>query len=167
MFVQAIILRCVAWLSGMSVHEMSRQNVGITAAVRARHVLQTMVDGVCASVPTHIGYSEGEDPNIVSECLRSYALDTLDSIGSTATPFIAHRLVANDAARNRALNLHEIGGYLMLYPLLVARSATFIPEQQHTWIGARILDIAKHSGLDETMIINRMTERPEFPLFET
>lgn len=170
LYVQAIILRCVAWLSGTSVLELDDGNTdrGFTIlAHRAKDVMQTMVDGICISVPSHTGYGQAHGPSPADQCLRSHAVDSLSTSDSVESLSDYHyKATPKSCTGGRdAYCYHEIGGYLLLWPLLVAGSAVFIPEDQKKWITSRVLEIGEHSGLNQA-IMARMNERPGQPLFE-
>lgn len=169
LYVQAIILRCVAWLSEMPVAELTHRNTDPAlrvTATRTRDTLQEMVDGVCASVPSH-GFGQIDNSDPLSLCLRSYALDSLSTFGSVVGPsdYSQSDTSTVPSGSHESDGLHEIGGYLLLWPLLVARSTFFIPEGQKKWILSKVFEIAQHAGLNEA-IMTRINRKPRHPLFE-
>jgi hypothetical protein len=61
--------------------------------------------------------------------------------------------------------IESIGGYFLIWPLFVARSAPTTPEWQKHWIAARFLEIARKFGLDEGIIMSKLNEPPAHGLF--
>ena len=166
LYVQSIILRSIAWLSGSTVSALADTITPPTlrdTASHARHLLQDMADGICASVPCHMGPSlfRQDGSNLAAACLRSYTINTLDKSLGSPTPNTS----APTPAISSIKEMHEIGGYLLFWPLIVAHSVILIPTAQKAWIRDRVQDIGKHTGLNQ-VIVAKIAEAPGHPLFD-
>ena len=157
---QAVILRCVAWLNNTSVWRLDDQT-GTTdtawaaTAMKARSILQTMVDGICASLPTHVGYRQ-RDGKYKKIRPRPHGLESIATV---------EVVPAVESPNEEGEPVYELGGYFLLWSLLVASSAFFIPQYQSSWITAKVLEIVRHCGLDEEMLMTWIAARPEHLLF--
>jgi hypothetical protein len=143
-FVQAIILRCIAWLAGGN---MSNPCVvpQMAVAFQARNVVQEMVDEICASVPFHEGHS-----------LTASEKKTL-SFEDKPYP-----IVPNDQEDQTT---ESLGGFFLLWPLFLARSTRIISKGQKRWMTVRILNVARQLGLEKALVLTKLNEPPAQTLF--
>jgi hypothetical protein len=148
-FVEAITLRCSAWLSDSSVLSLSQQDADSGSLLgleysRARTVVLDMLDGICASVPFHLGAL----PDDLSLNLqRPWTQDC----------------PAPSASRNRL----PLRGYFLVLPLFVARSVIIAPEIQRGWVEGRMKLISNRFGIKLAGILASWDERPGWPVFDS
>ncbi|RMZ92736.1 hypothetical protein DV736_g35, partial [Chaetothyriales sp. CBS 134916] len=113
-FLQAIIMRCGAWLSGMRVQDISPSQLEANLAVlgfpdlKPREALQELVDSLCRSIFYNLGATPrpGQDSN-PDEMVSNSLHDLRPALGA---PFLTVR------------------------PLMIANSALIIPTSQQRWI---------------------------------
>ena len=168
LYLQAIILRCIAWLSGTPVLGLNDDNTDpawTATATRARKILQCMVDGICASVPSR-GYDQTEEPGSpVIRCLQSYVLDSMRSTFETITNSSDSPTATAAVGGESEEHFQGIRGFLLIWPLIVARSALFMPESQKEWIMSKITQISQRSGVGQA-IMSRIDGKNIHPLFD-
>jgi hypothetical protein len=143
-FVQAIILRSVAWLAGGDIQNL-RVISQMAAVFHAKQIVQEMVDEICASVPFHLGHlTASSKENTLTFRDKSYT-------------------IAKNSQEDRTTE--NLGVYFVLWPLYLARSTRIIPNDQKKWIDVRILNVASHIGLDEELVLTKLNETPAQLLF--
>lgn len=130
LFLQAIVLRCIAWLCESTVACSNLEDhlpdpALLPALTNARTVLRKMVDEICASVPYHIGFdTNAEHPTHL-----------------LSTSYLSPPEFANNHAPK------ALGGFFLVWPLLVARSVTIIPQEQKIWLKGRMMHVANNFGI--------------------
>lgn len=129
--VQAIILRSAAWLAGGNIQD-PRVISQIAVALQARQVVQTMVDEICASVPFHLGL----------------------------TTKVGNKSNMNMINNQEDQTTQHFGDYFLLWPLYLARSARIISNEQRRWMTARVLNIARHLGVEEDLVLAKLNAPP-------
>jgi hypothetical protein len=143
-FAQAVILRSVAWLAGSDTQN-PRVISQIAAALQARQIVQQMVDEICASVPFHLGHpmtTSKETPSTFGDNPYTNAANSLEDPTT-----------------------ENLGGYFILWPLYLARSTRIIPSGQERWITFRILSVARQHGIDDELVVTKLSEPPAPVLF--
>ena len=150
-FVQAIVLRCFVWLAMV---RRTQETPQISVALKARETVKQMVDEICASVPFHMAHPASIDANYGPQHPENSSFDPSKPIDPAAF-----------RVREEARATKSMGGYFLLWPLFVARSARITPAEQKCWITGRLLDIARKVGLDEGMITKKLNEPSAQGLF--
>ena len=131
-FTQEIILNCLDWLMSNSQCEIEVERC------EAVQVIQRMVDGICASVPFHLGVHGSEEEHMGLTILED-RLTKQNLFGRS---------------RNGSRNVEALGGYLLIWPLFVARNAASIPEIQRRWINGRLSWIGREHGLNQATVLS-------------
>lgn len=96
----------------------------------ARIILYALVTEICASVPFHLDISAANSVILPQEM----------STGATPT-YLAG----------------ELGGYLLLQPLMVAYSISGIATTQKRWILNKALEISKLIGIKEEVLETKLS----------
>ena len=136
MFVNAIIIRCVRYLASPATDLCEDPNYII-----AKERLQTMVDGVCSSVPFYFGYklpqSQKNEPSF---------LGTPEGL--------------------KCWEPKALAVYFLLWPLFVARSAVTVPAKQRAWLRGRMMAILMRFGtVHAKMLVDIGDNDEKRPLF--
>ena len=133
-----IILNCIERLvPPQSREEYSVYNDTIEA-------LKNMVDGICASVPFHLGL-EGPLPSAAeSVCPTSTEEFFRDD---TSLP----RFTPDQGTHLRMSK--RVGGVYLIWSLFVAQSVICIPKVQRTWIMERFKSISTHYGINQADVL--------------
>ncbi|KAI4128535.1 MAG: hypothetical protein LQ347_004150 [Umbilicaria vellea] len=124
-FMLAIVLNCTKWLgSPLSWTQSSAYRYATTN-------LRQMVDEICASVPFALGH-------IIPNMNGAEDISMLNRKASQVTP---------DQTSN------VLGGYSLVWPLLVASNVPCAPEGQRRWLRGRNAHIANGYNFDQTDIM--------------
>ncbi|KAI9735890.1 MAG: hypothetical protein M1834_001356 [Cirrosporium novae-zelandiae] len=123
-FLQGIIIRCGCWLSS-SYRETAEY-------VQATTILQEMVNGICWSVPYHLGYPEAVE----------------------AIKLIPKSQHSNAASFGMSGHIKTIGGYLIMYPLFVGSSVITVSKEQRLWMKDRLLTIGQEAGINQATMLS-------------
>jgi hypothetical protein len=91
-----------------------------------------MVDEICASVPFHLGL----------------------------TTKVGNKSYMNMVNSQEDQTTQHFGGYFLLWPLYLARSARIISNEQRRWMTARVLNIARHLGVEEDLVLAKLNAPP-------
>ena len=129
------------------------------------HHIRELVDEICASIPYHLRYQTEAEHKSGPWRSKQKSLNSSDPVG-VLMPSHFQRQPARFAEREENDSAESVGGYFLLWPLFVARSALVIPESQQRWIAGRIIHIAERIGLNASVIMAKLTDRPRQPLFD-
>ncbi|RMZ85029.1 hypothetical protein DV738_g140, partial [Chaetothyriales sp. CBS 135597] len=147
-FIQAMILRCAAWLSGMRVQDMSPIQIESNLALlgfpglKPIEALQELIDSMCRS----IFYNLGATPRPGQE--------NSDTMINTSSNNSLHDL-------RPALG----GPFLTVRPLMIANSAIVIPAAQQLWIKSVLRIVGNELDVSTASIIAATPLGYEHPLF--
>ena len=139
--IQTISMRCAKWIAQYGNAEHLAPEVPMPEDViaddkssthlKAGNAIRTLVDGICASVPFHLGQLAWKGQNESG--------DIATAASSESPP------VMRGPKRPAA-------GFMLLQPLVVAYSAPGVPADQRRWILRKTMELAKHIGMDEGMV---------------
>ncbi len=150
---QSISIGCVSWIAkhrgakhpapGIPMLEDVITNHDLSTQLKARNAIKTLVDGICATVPFHLG-ELGQNQSVGRD--RSNEPLEQDSLGEKS------RSASNESSSLMRGPRPPAGGFMLLQPLVVAYSAPGVPADQRRWILGKTLAIAKYIGMDEEMV---------------
>ncbi|CAD6585860.1 MAG: hypothetical protein ASARMPREDX12_002143 [Alectoria sarmentosa] len=136
--IQSIHVRCANWIARYGSAEHPALEVSMTEDIatakdssthlKAQNVIRTLVDGICASVP--------------------FYLDKLALKGQSES-------IGHDRSGG-PLSKPPLAGFVLLQSLVVAYTTPGIPADQKRWILGKALEIAKHAGMDERMVVKTL-----------
>ena len=151
--IQSISIRCTSWIAehrsakhpahDLAMPEDVATHRDLSTQLKARKAIQTLVDGICASVPFHLG-ELGQNQSVGRE--RSKKPLQQNPPGEIAQSASGEGSSSMRGPRSPA------GGFMLLQPLVVAYSAPGVPADQRRWILGKSLEIANHIGMDEKMV---------------
>ena len=111
--------------------------------LEAQNAIQTLVDGICATVPFHLG-EMGQNQSVGRD--RSNEPLEQDSLVEKT------RSASNESSSLMRGPRPPAGGFMLVQPLVVAYLAPGVPADQRRWILGKALEIAKYIGMDEEMV---------------
>jgi hypothetical protein len=134
LFLNAITVRCVEWLSASTttINPAEEDPEHITATL----TIQNMADDICSSVPFFLGYDASALP-------PSLLFEHLSDLPSDKSPSCTFRPAQPSA----------IHAYFLLWPLFVCRSAVSIPTSQRSFLRSRMLAIAERFGIQQARML--------------
>jgi hypothetical protein len=143
--VQAIIIRCGAWLANCSVADLRFEDMDssfmlASECLHARNVILELLNDICASVPFHVG--------------------------PRCDPFSSPNSSPPESPDSNPGSNIPMGGYFLVWPLFVARSVIIAPAHQRTWIQRTMREVAKRYTINLAAIIASMNESVAWPVFE-
>ena len=132
LFLNAFVIRCIANLAQAEQLPENSQTLQNEATRR----MQEMVDGICSSIPFHIGY------------------------------FPPEPLKASNVPRMKPVDPIVLAAYFLLWPIFVARSAMTVPMKQREWLRARMVEMSKRFGNHHAMALAQIGDTdPARPLY--
>jgi hypothetical protein len=100
-------------------------------------IIQNMVDGLCASIPYHLGHPMPHFEE--AERFHPFGVEQM-SLDDSDRP----RYRAEPADTERSVK--TLGAYYLLLPLLFCYSTPTLPETQRAWLRGRLVHIGSHHG---------------------
>jgi hypothetical protein len=128
-FTHAILLECIESFPASEQHRWS-----MTRSHSLR-IIQDMVDGICMSVPSHLGHQEPQGlSNVSNQSLPSVPCgDGFDQ------------------------STKALGGYLLMWPLFLAASMPCVPDQQRNWIREQLVYIGNGLGIKQAAVLSSVS----------
>lgn len=196
MFINAIVLQCLAWLmpdTGDLPEDMLRSSMH-TDCIAARAVLQEMANGTCAAVPFQLSMIEESRLDTASpksstgssipseqELRHQFERASFTSTSHKCTHYPNGDFHGEFADTTENLGhtsdglARSLGAYYLIWPLFVAQAAITISPYQRRWIRGRLTYISRNFGLQQAKLLATSNEcqaqsgRPLFtrPVAET
>jgi hypothetical protein len=174
-FVQSIILGCAVWimngeLVGCHLTDSNSYATSVLACIKARGVMNRLVEEICASVPYHLGLTSKDGQNYTYPPPASAGRKSKSQSQFTEPPNHdqGHVNISTDHFRWREpmTHLQIPGGYLLFWPLFVARSVHITPASRKEWIDGHLMQFAARIGLDHEIMVSKLQAGFGWPLLE-
>lgn len=129
LFAHGILLECIeTWRTS----ENDKWLLNRSHSIR---VIQEMVNEICASVPFHL------DPQ---------KLQALNNIPDQSLPNVPCGDGFNQSSK-------ALGGYLIMWPLFLAASMDYIPDQQRKWIRDQLMYVGNELGIKQATVLSSVS----------
>ncbi len=148
--IQFVSIRCTSWIAEHRSAKHPAPDLPMPedvvtdhdlSTLKARNAIKTLVDGICATVPFHLG-ELGQNQSVGRDTSNK-PLEQ-DSVGEKTRSDESSFLMRGPRP--------PAGGFMLLQPLVVAYSAPGVPADQRRWILGKTLEISKYIGMDEEMV---------------
>lgn len=162
--VQTIVACCAAWFADhQSPDNPVAQDTATAQQLRseAQKTVRIMVDGICASVPTHLECLAAADARgaAIAENTLDRLLQQPSSVEPNVTqrrPVLPNTFMSPGLPPSNLLPPRKVGGLMILQPLAFACAIPAVPAAQKRWMMNRALDIARCADMDERMLELRL-----------
>lgn len=139
-YVNAIILRCGAWLMGCSLAELDLQDktrnmIHLSDCVQAKNATLALMDDICCSIPYHLG-----------------AIQTHITPSQHGSP--------------AGLSPPPLGPFFTVRALRVAMSMTIAPVSQRRWAQEVLMIVGKRFGVNIATVLASAKATNKLPMFD-